>query len=224
MRAIDVFHVPRFTSMQWKRSRANGNEQNTSMCDAGVCVSAGMNMLNKQRNTLLYCVERDDTTDEREMNLSKYWFKNKTDDKLFSCKLIADFGIFFLFFFFVFNDPNKLKRQRTAEEKKWGKRSHHFPNLSGCMEEWNALEYKQIFFRDYVGALEAHQLINSCYIEWIEWNTCELVSGVANNTKYLLYNGSKQYLRSTHSNKQPCEARQDKATQQYICYTSSRQA
>lgn len=55
------------------------------------------------------------------------------------------------------------------------------------MEEWNALEYKQIFFRDYVGALEAHQLINS-YIEWME---SELVSGVSNNTKYLLYNGSK---------------------------------
>lgn len=50
--AIDVFHVSRQCS---ERSHANGNEQNTSMCDACVCVfvCAGMNMLNKQRNTLL---------------------------------------------------------------------------------------------------------------------------------------------------------------------------
>lgn len=67
-----------------------------------------------------HSVERRVTTDKREMNLFKYWFKNKTDDKLFSCKLIADFSIIFV----LCRRPARKNAWKTTNVR------HHFSNLS----------------------------------------------------------------------------------------------
>lgn len=125
--SVRATRSPPYRRLSRSRQCTERNREQTEMNKTHQCewVSVGMNMLNKQHITR-HCFERRVTTDKREMNLSKYWFKNKTNDKLFSCKLIADFSI-------TTNPPQKKRRtQRKA------KRSASFFELERMHERvWN---------------------------------------------------------------------------------------